>query len=611
MRFFLIFLLILPFVFAQSHFFKEIYTTGETASLEIKINMDIIKDPQNSQLFLLNSAGQIIKTEITLLKIEKGHYLAFFDIPLNMPEGKYIFLIKNVAYDTNNIIKFTDISTGFDIKNQSYKKLRILPGAIVYRDGEQLFRKFRMSNLEDTAVAIMLPGNNFLTPSANTVNIPGKSIKTVYFLINQKSINEEGLEIYYFGNYVIPFYFIPSKCVQKWQCVDYGTCQEDNRKYCNKVQDINACGISYQGSYAEFGSISCTACVSKWDCSSWSSCVDGKQTRSCVDLNKCNKPCAGEECSEEKICMNCVQKWQCVDYGTCQEDNRKYCNKVQDINACGISYQGSYAEFGSISCTACVSKWDCSSWSSCVDGKQTRSCVDLNKCNKPCAGEECSEEKICVMASYNKSIQKYTSIIFFTDITKPDITVNSIINPSLNSKRDLTGALYIKNSGNSNITDIKFYLTGNLPEIVRANITRKRLLEPGSVLSQFIWVNEKKNPRYSEYRGELLFSSDQLNRSFPMIFVIAHDIVDGTSLGVDREYLFSEEVTSLPEEDLPLSEDKALEQPAKQISEKSIPYKIISSVLIGILVILIYFILRRSSKQKISLSEYLTKIERK
>ena len=518
MRFFLIFLLILPFVFAQSHFFKEIYTTGETASLEIKINMDIIKDPQNSQLFLLNSAGQIIKTEITLLKIEKGHYLAFFDIPLNMPEGKYIFLIKNVAYDTNNIIKFTDISTGFDIKNQSYKKLRILPGAIVYRDGEQLFRKFRMSNLEDTAVAIMLPGNNFLTPSANTVNIPGKSIKTVYFLINQKSINEEGLEIYYFGNYVIPFYFIPSKCVQKWQCVDYGTCQEDNRKYCNKVQDINACGISYQGSYAEFGSISCTACVSKWDCSSWSSCVDGKQTRSCVDLNKCNKPCAGEECSEEKI---------------------------------------------------------------------------------------------CVMASYNKSIQKYTSIIFFTDITKPDITVNSIINPSLNSKRDLTGALYIKNSGNSNITDIKFYLTGNLPEIVRANITRKRLLEPGSVLSQFIWVNEKKNPRYSEYRGELLFSSDQLNRSFPMIFVIAHDIVDGTSLGVDREYLFSEEVTSLPEEDLPLSEDKALEQPAKQISEKSIPYKIISSVLIGILVILIYFILRRSSKQKISLSEYLTKMERK
>jgi len=28
-----------------------------------------------------------------------------------------------------------------------------------------------------------------------------------------------------------------------------------------------------------------------------------------------------------------------------------------------------------------------------------------------------------------------------------------------------------------------------------------------------------------------------------MIFVIAHDIVDGTSLGVDREYLFSEEET--------------------------------------------------------------------
>jgi len=48
-------------------------------------------------------------------------------------------------------------------------------------------------------------------------------------------------------------------------------------------------------------------------------------------------------------------------------------------------------------CLKCEEKWKCSEWSPCINGKQTRSCIDLNNCgtekNKPATEKDCKVEK--------------------------------------------------------------------------------------------------------------------------------------------------------------------------------------------------------------------------
>jgi hypothetical protein len=43
--------------------------------------------------------------------------------------------------------------------------------------------------------------------------------------------------------------------------------------------------------------------------------------------------------------------------------------------------------------TTCEESWDCTEWSSCINGTQTRTCTDLNKCNttelKPAESKSC------------------------------------------------------------------------------------------------------------------------------------------------------------------------------------------------------------------------------
>lgn len=89
-------------------------------------------------------------------------------------------------------------------------------------------------------------------------------------------------------------------------------------------------------------------CVEDWQCADWPSCQNGKQTRTCTDLNNCgttiNKPIEDKVCGEE-----------------CQEN------------------------------------WQCTSWSNCENGKQARTCVDSNNCgttkNKPNENQSCEEAK--------------------------------------------------------------------------------------------------------------------------------------------------------------------------------------------------------------------------
>lgn len=82
-------------------------------------------------------------------------------------------------------------------------------------------------------------------------------------------------------------------------------------------------------------------CTADWKCGSWSSCTTGKQTRSCIDENKCNS---------DKL----TQK---------------------ETQSCGTAIKETTEVL------ECSYEWDCSEWSTCVGGQQTRVCEQLDDCD--------------------------------------------------------------------------------------------------------------------------------------------------------------------------------------------------------------------------------------
>jgi hypothetical protein len=52
----------------------------------------------------------------------------------------------------------------------------------------------------------------------------------------------------------------------------------------------------------------------------------------------------------------------------------------------------------------CVENWSCTEWSECIEGKQTRTCTDLNDCgtfvHKPAEMRDCEVEKLLISPYY-------------------------------------------------------------------------------------------------------------------------------------------------------------------------------------------------------------------
>ncbi len=157
-------------------------------------------------------------------------------------------------------------------------------------------------------------------------------------------------------------------------------------------------------------------CVPWWSCTVWSSCADGLQTRSCVDRNSCGatrRPAEQQACaigpelitdlnpygSETTVTatssasVGCAPFWACTTYATCV--NGSQTRTCSDLNRCGTT-AGKPAEVSSCqaAATSCTPWWICASWSDCSNGTQVRGCSDANRCgvttDKPPESQSCA-----------------------------------------------------------------------------------------------------------------------------------------------------------------------------------------------------------------------------
>lgn len=269
----------------------------------------------------------------------------------------------------------------------------------------------------------------------------------------------------------------------------------------------------------------------------------------------------------------------------------------------------------------CTPLWQCTSWSICnsITNTQTRSCSDSNNCNQRCYSLNCLEFQLCELnittpkeTPENQTVEQNISeipelkkeIVFFSDLNNPQIRANSLINEEVPEKRELKGPLYIKNTGNSDIINLRITLTGNLDKIIRINVTNIPLFKKDETIKQFIWINEDKNPDLDEYQGSMLIESENFSIEFPIFLLISRKEVIEQS----EETLFIEERTETIEiEDFPAIEPIIEKEPIEIIP----PYKEIAVVLVTILVIIIYLVFKKPSTKKTKFKEFISKIEKK
>ena len=122
-------------------------------------------------------------------------------------------------------------------------------------------------------------------------------------------------------------------------------------------------------------------CTPKWECSEYNECVDGKQTRTCEDVNECDNnegkpeeeqscivPCTNECSENEKECSG-------DGYRVCNDNNGDGCFEWGSVTSC------SSTEICENGACVCNPNWQCTSWSRCEGKQQTRTCNDLNNCS--------------------------------------------------------------------------------------------------------------------------------------------------------------------------------------------------------------------------------------
>jgi len=608
MKLFLVFLLlIIPAVLSQEiSFFKEQYIPGETAQLKINLDVDLIQDLKNSQISILDLNDNIISVQPNLVNINKNSYLVYFNIPLTLAEGEYKLLINGITYRENSILKTENYIQNFIVQKKDYELIRIQPGAISYLFGDQTYKAVRVTNLETSLISIPLLGTEEIIPTISMLQIPGRSSKTFYLRVIPENIKATGIYLFSLGNnYLIPLYLaIPPKegCSPNWQCSVWSSCVDELQT--RECIDLNSCGSeSNRPSEQQECEVICNP---NWQCSGWTSCSNGRETRGCVDINSCgveeNKPSELQECG-----LICVENWECAGWAECVNGvQTRNCN---DLNSCGSeSNRPSEQQECEVICNP---NWQCSVWSSCVDELQTRECLDLNNCNVEC--EECDEIQDCEIdliletEEVNKTLKK--EIVFFSDINNPRVTVNSLINENVLEDKELKGPLYIKNIGETDLSNLKISLTGNLDKIVRINITQIDLLKKGEIINQFLWINENKNPVLDEYQGSMLIESANFSMEFPIILLISRGEIE-QDLEESEETLFIEDRSE--KVDLVINEeDKTLLEEEKKLIKIVPPYKALATILLIILLILLYFIFKGSSRKKTSFRELVSKVEKK
>ena len=167
---------------------------------------------------------------------------------------------------------------------------------------------------------------------------------------------------------------------------------------------------------------------------------------------------------------------------------------------------------------------------------------------------------------------------------------------SLTKDSSLKGPFYIKNVFGFPIYDLNFALTNDLNQIARLNASSIVKIDQNEIITQYIWLNENKNPSKLKYSGYIeIRSQSNLLASLPLEVSFLED-KSSINTTQDINKVNVSEKTS----------NKTTESQVKNEKQNKSLLIIFAIAIIIVVIVLLYFILKKS-KEKSDYEKFLNK----
>ncbi|MFH0833003.1 MAG: C1 family peptidase [Candidatus Aenigmatarchaeota archaeon] len=297
--------------------------------------------------------------EKTKVNFNLSSFLFEHNISLNKEFNITIKIKDKYSEVTENIL--TKIWNWSDIKQMEYYQFDN-DTVVINSTKTNIFIKIKLNSsvLNPYITVIFLTNNPTQVNFSYNLNyyyeiFPTQSVREnldwmlikIYYNKSDITVNESDLRLYWFN-----------ESIGQWQAVINSTVNETEGYVWANLTHFSY--FSIQQKYCGDG-----ICDSGETCSLCSQ-----------DCGTCSPSCGDGSCNNGETCSSCSN-----DCGSCP---------VQQTGGGGGGGGGGFLQ-------ACKENWTCNDWSICIDGNQSRTCIDNNKCgtmkNKPAENQSCVVEK--------------------------------------------------------------------------------------------------------------------------------------------------------------------------------------------------------------------------
>ena len=179
------------------------------------------------------------------------------------------------------------------------------------------------------------------------------------------------------------------------------------------------------------------------------------------------------------------------------------------------------------------------------------------------------------------------------------VTAESSLIRTLNTNQAISGPLEFKNNLDRNL-NVKFYLTGNLDEVIRLKTTQITL-SANKEDSQTLFINEQKNAK-GIYSGSLMLEAEGYTEEFPieLTFVDEEIIIEDPSIENGED---SSDSLEPPDEDFTPGVDflgilNSSEEPTQEEGKSSSLFPIMLIVIVVLLLLIIFYLIKIQKPKK-------------
>ncbi len=213
-----------------------------------------------------------------------------------------------------------------------------------------------------------------------------------------------------------------------------------------------------------------------------------------------------------------------------------------------------------------------------------------------------------------KITNETSNISDFTE-TKADTTANlSFISETIDIKAAITknkfigGPLTLKNYLNRKLTGIRFSISGNASRIIRLNSTFFSEIEANSQITQYVFINERKDAELGVYDGVIQANSNEgHSASIPVEITVNEENLGeiGKSI-IDK--ITKEEETAIKE--FEVFNFSAAEKEKKDIATKTSKAPLLIMLLIAAIFAFLFYKFMTRNKPR-TFEEYISRLEKK